>query len=148
MSTIISLGTILFGLIWSQQVPKPLTRRITVLLAITALLQFDTLIGLSSYSIYFITFASIMAGVEPSNSFYLRPYEKNFFLFSSLLFVALSIDSLLDISFQINRVYFGLVYLFAAVILLINDYNRVKSRLGIIIIWSGFAINWLLTVII
>ena len=130
MSTIISLGTILFGLIWSQQVLKPLTRRITVMLAITALLQFDTLIGLSSYSIYFITFASIMAGVEPSNSFYLRPYEKNFFLFSSLLFVALSIDSLLDISFQIN------------------DYNRVKSRLGFIIIWAGFAINWLLAAII
>ncbi len=145
MTLIISLGSILFAFVWAVGIKRPLTQRITVFLAFVSLLQFDTFIGLSTYSFYAITFASILAGIEPGNSLNLKPYQKNFFLATSYIFILFTLENILNFPFTINRAYFGGLYLLVAGIVVLKGFKRVRSRVGVIVIWAGFALNWLLT---
>ena len=142
MTLIVSLGTILFGFIWAARTKKPLTQRITVLLSAAALLQYDTLIGLAPFSFYVITFASVLAGVEPGNSLNLKPYQKTFFLLTSFVFVLFTLEMVLSLPFTINRSYFGMAYIIVAFIVWFLGGKKVKTRLGYMVVWFGIAFDW------
>lgn len=144
MTLIVSIGTILFGFIWAASTKKPQTQRITVLLAGSALLQYDTFIGLAPYSFYIITFASVLAGVEPSNSLNLKPYQKSFFLFTSFIFVLFTLEMALTLPFVIDRFYFGIAYMISAILVWFLGSKKLKSRLGYMVIWFGIAFDWVM----
>lgn len=145
MTHIVSLGSILFAFIWALKVERPLTQRVTAFLAFSSLLPFDSFIGLAPYSFYFITFASILAGIEPGNSLNLKSYQKNFFLVTSFVFVLFALQEILKFPFTINKGYFGFLYLLSAAFIVFEGFKKVNTRLGVIVIWAGYAFNWVLS---
>jgi len=144
LTSVISLIAILFSFVWAERIKKNQTKVITVLLALVSLSQFDTLMGSARIHIYLITFFSVLAGVEPTNSLNLRKGHKIFFVSSAMIFVILLLEDLMKLPFDINRTAFGVLYILGCTMLLFYKPKKVRSRLGYIAIWMAYAVNWVI----
>jgi len=144
MIAFIILSSVLFGFIWAGRIRKRQTKLITVFLALASLSQLDPFIGVAQFSVYLITVASMLAAAEPSNSINLRSHQKAFFIVSAIPFVLLTLLDLSQISLQVDKRYLASVYLLMAFAQLLYKRKKLRSRLGVIVIWAGIALSWLL----
>ena len=144
LSILISIGTILFGLVWASRLRKKQTKSVTIVLALATLTQHDHYIGLDEYSLFIIAAGSLLAGVEPSNSINLKPFQKAYFLIASLIFIILALASIISLPIPINKSYLAILYLSMSLCLLIHKSRKLRSRLGIVVIWAGIVTTWLI----
>lgn len=116
----------------------------TVLLAISTLLKHDTLIGLKPYAPYAFVFFSVLAATESFNSLNLKDRHRAFLVGSSLVIVLFGLMNFLSLPFQIPRYPFAILYVLMFAYFYLKERNKIKSRLGILVIWLAMFISWLI----
>ncbi|MHA7101505.1 hypothetical protein [Roseivirga pacifica] len=126
---------------------KRVTKLTTIALALASVLYLDPVIGIGPFGHYVFAFVSIIAAVEPSHSLNLKAYHKSFFVITGLVVVLFSLLTALRLPFYIPKLPFGVLYLAFFGYYFANDKRRLKSRLGILIVWAGLALRWVITFI-
>ena len=143
IGTVVEIGAAVFALLYSSKVRKPLTKTISVFLAISMLLHFDTLIGVAPYAPFIFAFISLVAAAECFNSLNLKSRHKTFFAVSSFLIVLVELEHLADIPFHLDNPALSILFLFVIGYFLVVDTKRLKSRLSILVLWSAYYLKWL-----
>lgn len=138
-STIIVISGIM-GLLWVKQVHNNFTRLVNIMLSVSAIST-----AISSYSPYGIAFFSLLASFEATNSFSMKRQQVIFMVISGITFFALSLASLFPIPFEIPYWLFSLVFLSAFAFYWKSKKKNIFSRTGILIVWSGIALAWLIS---
>ncbi|GEM_PF-1994623 len=142
--TILEIGAAVFALFYTSKVRKPMTRMITVALAMSMLLKYDTLIGVAPFALYIFAFISLIASAECFNSLNLKTRHRSFFVASSFLIVLVEIEHLAKIPFRIENPVFAFIFFLAAFYFFFTERKKINSRLAIILLWSAYFANWLI----
>ena len=140
-STITIVGA-LVALFLAARAKKPLTKSVTIALALSSVIYLDPVIGVGQFGYLIFAFVSIMAAVEPSNSLNLKSIHKGFFVTVGVIIVLLAASKFLGFSQLIPKYVLGLLYFITLAILWINDKRKLKSRSGILLVWSVEALKW------
>lgn len=143
-STIIVISGIM-GLLWIKQVHNNFTKLVNIMLSVSAISMAIPYLDISSYSHYSIAFFSLLASFEATNSFSMKRQQVIFMVISGITFFALSLASLFPISFEIPYWLFSLAFLSAFAFYWKSKKKNIFSRTGILIVWSGIAVAWLIS---
>ncbi len=147
IASTITITCAIIGLILARNARKPLTKSVTIFLAIASLIYLDPIIGVGKFGIYVFAFASVMASVEPSNSLNLKPYHKTFFIVTAIVIVLMTTAEVLKIDSLIPKYIFGMLYCITFGTLYFKNPKKLKSRVGILIVWLAEAIKWSATIL-
>lgn len=143
--TILSAGAALFLTGYSR---KPITRYITVFLAISSVIYLEPFVGIAPYGYLIYAFASILASVEPGNSLNLKVRHKTFFVAMGIVIVLLATAQFLEFQQYIPVYVLGLLYCSVLAYFLINDKKKkLRSRYGILLVWLATALKWIATIL-
>lgn len=140
-SAIIALFGVL-GLLRIGKVRNAFTQVVNIGLAISALALLVAYFGISQYATYAVAFFSLLASFEATNSFSLERQQIVFFVVSGIVFFFLSATSAITLPFNITVWPVLILYLCGFYYLAIKHYKRIRSRLGILIIWLGLILAW------
>lgn len=148
ISSTITIACAIAALFLTRLSRKPLTRYVTIILSMSSIIYLDRFIGLASYGYLIFAFASILASVEPNNSLNLKVRHKTFFLIMGIVVVLLAAANFLKFEQYIPEYILGICYCVALALFLLTDKKkRFKSRYGILVVWMGTAIKWILTIL-
>ena len=144
LSTAILLFSGVMGLYRSTKAPNPFTKFSTVLLSGACLSLIVPHDLARAYAPYFMAFACFMAGFEPGNSRRLKTIHKTFFGVFGIIFAFVVVDRVL--TWPIALVFWPLVLIYfgALIWLLTKDQKMLRTRMGIIIVWCGLALDHLI----
>jgi hypothetical protein len=115
------------------------------MLSLSAISSAIPYFGISSYSPYAISFFSLLASFEATSSFSMKRPHVGFMVISGITFFVLSMTLLFPIPFEIPYWVFSLLFLIAFSFLWKTKKNNIYSRVGILIVWSGISIAWLVS---
>ncbi len=145
MELAITIIAALFALIWSKNAKKRTTKTATVLLALSSLIEYDPYFGLNHYSVYFLIFFSFFAAIESMNSLRLTRGHQFFFLGCALVIAFFQLIYLINFPFYIPKYPFALLYMVGLIILWVFSKRKIITRLGILVVWLGVAIKWVIS---
>lgn len=143
MELAITIIAALFALVWSKNAKKKTTKVATVLLALSSLIEYDPYFGLSSLSIYLLIFFSFFAAVESRNSIRLTRAHQFFFLGCAGVIAFFQLLDLIDFPFFIPKYPFAILYVISLIVLLTFSRRKILTRLGILAVWLGLALKWI-----
>jgi hypothetical protein len=143
-STIIALAGVM-GLLWIKKIRNNFTKLVNAMLGLSAISIFVPYFGISSYSPYAIAFFSLLASFEATSSFSMQRPQVIFMVISGITFFVLSITLLLPAPFEIPYWAFSSLYLLAFAFHWKTKKKNIYSRTGILIIWGGISIAWLVS---
>ncbi|OEK01386.1 hypothetical protein BFP97_07580 [Roseivirga sp. 4D4] len=143
MELAITIVAAIFALVWSKNAKKKTTKIATVLLALSSLIQYDPYFGLRAYAIYFLIFFSFFAAIESMNSLRLTRGHQFFFLGCATVITFFQLIYLIDFPFHIPKYPFALLYIAGLVILWIFSRRKILTRLGVLAVWLGIALKWM-----
>lgn len=146
-STIIAVSGVM-GLLWIKKVRNNFTKLVNVMLSFSAISIAIPYFGIASYAPYAIAFFSLLASFEATNSFSLNKSQVHFMVISGIAFFGLSLTLLFQIPFQIPYWLFSSLFLIAFAYCWKVKKRNVYSRVGILIVWSGVSIAWLINPLI
>ena len=141
--TIVEICAALFALLYTSKIRKPLTKLISVFLALSSLLQFDTLIGVGPYALYLFALVSLVAAAECFNSLNLKVRHRAFFVITAFLIVLVELEHLFTVPFKLENPVLALIFFVVAGFFFLQEKRKIKSRLAIIVLWSAYFLNWL-----
>lgn len=144
MHLAITLITALLALVWSKNAKKKTTKIATILLAVSSLVQYDPYFGIRSYGIYLLIFFSFFAAIESMNSLRMTRAHHVFFLGSASVVAFFQLILLIELPFYIPKYPFAILYLICFTLFWVFSSRKVFSRLGVLIVWLGVALKWLL----
>lgn len=142
ISSAITIACALLALYLVKFARKPLTRTLSIFLAISSVIYLDPLIGVGQYGSYVFAFASILASVEPSNSLNLKPHHKSFFVITAVVIVLVTVADVLGFGEHIPKYIFGLTYCIVLAILHYRSPKKLRSRSAILVVWLAEAAKW------
>lgn len=143
-STLTLIGAIV-ALMLSSSTRKPLTKTVTIVLALSSIIYLDPLIGVGQFGYIAFALASILAAVEPSNSLNLKTKHKSFFVAMGVVMVLIAVSEFLGFDHLVPKYAFGLLYAGVLAFFWFTDKRRLKSRSGILLVWLIQAIKWIFT---
>jgi hypothetical protein len=143
-STIIALAGVM-GLLWMKKVRNNFTKLVNAMLGLSAISILISYLGISSYSPYAIAFFSLLASFEATSSFSMNRQQVIFMIVSGITFFVLSITMLFPAPFEIPYWAFSILFLLAFVFHWKTKKKNIYSRVGILIVWSGISIAWLVS---
>lgn len=144
MQLAITLITAFLALYWAKNAKKKTTKIATVLLAISSLVQFDPYFGIRSYGIYLLIFFSFFAAIESMNSLRMTRAHHLFFLGSASVITIFQLILLIDFPFYVPKLPFAILYFVCFTLFWVFSKRQIYSRLGVLIVWLGVALKWLL----
>ncbi len=144
MQLAITIITALFAIGWVRRAKKRTTKLATVLLALSTLIQYDPYFGLGGYGIYFIIFFSFFAAIESMNSLRMTRAHQLFFLGSASVITIFQLILLIDFPFYVPKLPFAILYFVCFTMFWVFSKRQIYSRLGVLIVWLGVALKWLL----
>lgn len=144
MGLAITLITALLALGWAKNAKKQTTKIATVTLALSSLIAYDPYFGISSYGIYFLIFFSFFAAIESMNSLRMTRAHHLFFLGSATVIAFFQLILLIDLPFYIPKYPFAILYIASLALFWIFSKRLVLSRFGVLLVWLGVALKWLL----
>lgn len=144
MHLAITLIIAFLALLWVKNAKKKTTKIATVLLAISSLVQYDPYFGIRTYGIYLLIFFSFFAAIESMNSLRMTRAHHLFFLGSASVITIFHVLSLIDFPFYIPKLPFAILYLVCLTLFWVFSKRKIYSRFGILIVWLGVALKWLL----
>jgi hypothetical protein len=142
ISSILTLVCALAGLILVRFARKPLTKMVTVMLALSSIIYLDPIMGIGPFGTYVFAFCSVLASVESANSLNLKNYHKAFLIGTAVVIVLITVSEVLGFDEMIPKYIFGMLYLLGFGVLFLKSFKKIKSRLGILVVWSAEAIKW------
>lgn len=147
MDLTITIVAAFLALIWGGRVKKRTTQMATILLAISSLVEYAPFIRGHSFGYYTFIFFSFFAAIESFNSIRLKASHRSFF------FATASGIAFFELARQLSFPFYIPTNLFAAAYLLLMGYfwftakKIIFSRFGVLIIWAGLAIKWLVALL-
>ncbi|NVK84164.1 MAG: hypothetical protein HWE21_07575 [Cytophagia bacterium] len=120
-----------------------MTKSVAVFLALSSVIYLEPFFGIAQFGPYFFAFASILASVEPSNSLYLKPHQKYFFIATAVVIVLVTVSEVLGFSEMIPKYIFGFLYCLVGGIIYLKNPKKLRSRTPVLVVWLGEAIKWL-----
>jgi hypothetical protein len=145
MGLAITLITALLALGWAKNAKKRTTKIATVLLALSSLIAYDPYLGISSYGIYFLIFFSFFSAIESMNSLRMTWAHHLFFVGSAVVITLFQLMVLIDFPFYIPKYPFAIFYIVCLALLWYFSKRKIFSRFGVLLVWLGVAVKWLLT---
>mgnify|MGYP005812971401 CR=1 FL=1 len=146
ISSTITIACAVAALAFTRFTHKPLTRYITVFLAISSVLYLDRFIGIAPFGYLIYAFASILASVEPNNSLNLKVHHKTFFVAMGVVIVLMAAANFLEFDRFIPAYILGFLYCLILGLFLFKDKKKkLKSRYGILVVWLATALKWIAT---
>lgn len=148
ISSTITIAFAIAALILTRYSRKPLTRYVTIFLAISSVLYLERFVGIAPFGYLIYAFASILASVEPSNSLNLKSYHKSFFVAMGVVIVLMATANFLKFQQYIPVYILGFLYCMVVGVFILKDKKRkLKSRYGILLIWLATALKWIATLL-
>lgn len=147
LSTAIIVVTSFLGFYCTSMAKKPMTKYVIVILGLASLLTSPYLNSLAPFSTYFYVFVSFVAAIEPQSSLHLKAKHKAFFSVVGFIIVLVFILQMLQIGIELPKYPFGIGYLLSFALLWLTSMKKIKTRLGILIIWAGQFSLWSIQVL-
>lgn len=144
MGFTITIVTAFLALIWGGKVKKRTTQLATVLLAISSLVEYAPFIRGNHFGYYIFIFFSFFAAIECFNSLRLQLGHRAFFFAVAVVIAFFELSQTLSFPFYIPTYPFSLLYLMAMAYLWFTHKRVIFSRFGILIVWAGLALKWLI----
>lgn len=144
MQFAITLVTAFSALYLVQNVKKKMTKAAVVLLVISSLIEYDPYFGIGRYGIYFIIFFSFFAAIESLNSMRMTRVHNAFFLGSAIVIALFELLILIGFPFDIPKYPFAFFYLIGFSLCYMLSRRKIFTRLGVLVVWLGVALKWLL----
>ncbi|KOF02102.1 hypothetical protein AWW67_10390 [Roseivirga seohaensis] len=145
-SLIIALAGV-FGLFKLKKAKSQFTKLVIVLLGFSAIASVVNYYEISTYAPVAIGFFSLLASFESTSSFSMKKPQILFFVLSGLGFFIFSLASVLPLDVYIIDWPFLILFFIGLGYHWFNHGKKIKSRMGILIVWSGLAISWLFTLV-
>jgi len=145
MELAITIIAALFALIWSKNAKKKTTKTATVLLALSSLIEYDPYFGLNHYAVYLLIFFSFFAAIESMNSLRLTRGHQFFFFGCAAVITFFQLIYLIDFPFYIPKYPFALLYMVGLIILWFFSKRKILTRLGVLAVWLGVALKWIVS---
>lgn len=133
-----------FAFLWAGGVKKRNTQLATVLLALSSLIEHIPLYGLDNYGGYAFVFFSFFAAIETFNSLRMTVSQRMLFLSCAIVILFFELAYRLSFPFHIPKYPFAMLYLLVFFYTWKVSRKKIHSRLGVLIVWSGLALRWLL----
>jgi len=143
MNLIITLIAVFAAFLWAGKIKKRTTQWTTVLLAFSSLIDFVPFFKGYQVGQYIFIFFSFFAGIESLNSLRLTIAHRILFLATPTIIAFFELIERLSVPYYIPKYPFVLIYFATIIYFWWSSRNKVSSRLGIIIIWAGLALKWL-----
>ena len=142
LSTIIIVVSSLLGFNFMRKAKKPMTKYITLILGLASLLTLPYFHFLQPFSAYFYVLVSFVAAIEPQSSLHLKQSHKTFFAIVGFVLVLVLVTDLLQMGAAIPKYPLGLLYVGSFAALWFFSFRKIKTRLGILMIWLGQFALW------
>tara|TARA_R110000796_G_scaffold77585_1_gene173408 strand:+ start:138774 stop:139232 length:459 start_codon:yes stop_codon:yes gene_type:complete len=141
-----SLIVVLAGFLGLLNVKKSrsqFTKLVIVLLGFSAIATAVNYYEISTYAPVAIGFFSLLASFESTSSFSMKRPQIIFFVLSGFGFFVFSLASVLPLDVYIIDWPFLILFFIGFGYHWHNHRKKLKSRIGVLIIWLGLALSWL-----
>ncbi|WP_323756624.1 hypothetical protein [Roseivirga sp.] len=145
-SLIVALAGV-FGLFNVKKSRSQFTKVVIVLLGFSAIASVVNYYEISSYAPIAVGFFSLLASFESTSSFSMKRSQVAFFVLSGFGFFVFSMASVLPMDFQVLDWPFLILFFVGFGYHWHKHGEKIKSRMGVLVVWSGLAISWLFTLI-
>ncbi|KYG75446.1 hypothetical protein [Roseivirga echinicomitans] len=145
-SLIVALAGV-FGLLNVKKSRNQFTKVVIVLLGFSAIASVINYYEVSFYAPIAIGFFSLLASFESTSSFLMKRSQVAFFVLSGFGFFVFSMASVLPIDFSVLDWPFLILFFIGFGYQWYRHGEKIKSRMGILIVWSGLAISWLFNLV-
>lgn len=146
-SFIVALAGV-FGLFKVKKSKSQFTKLVTVLLSLGAIASIVNYYEISTYSPVALGFFSLLASFESTSSFSMQRSQIVFFVLCGFGFFVFSIISVLPIEIKVFDWPFLLLFFIGLGYYWYYSKRKLRSRVGILIVWSGLAIARLFSLIV
>lgn len=147
MGFTITIVAAFLALIWGGRVKKRTTQLATVLLAISSLVEYAPFIRGYNFGHYVFIFFSFFAAIECFNSLRLKFSHQAYFVVTPLVIGFFELAKQMSFPYYIPTYPFAVAYLFLMGYFWFTVKRIVFSRFGILIVWAGLAIKWLVALL-
>tara|TARA_R110001599_G_scaffold151792_5_gene336814 strand:- start:20960 stop:21418 length:459 start_codon:yes stop_codon:yes gene_type:complete len=146
-SLIVALAGVL-GLLNVKKSRSQFTKLVIVLLGFSAIASVVNYYEVSTYAPVAIGFFSLLASFESTSSFSMKRPQMAFFVLSGFGFFVFSMASVLPLDIYVLDWPFLILFFIGFGYHWYNHKTKLKSRVGILIIWSGLAFSWLFSLVV
>lgn len=147
MGFTITIVAAFLALIWGGRVKNRTTQFAAIMLAVSSLLEYAPFIRGHYFGYYFFIFFSFFAAIECFNSLRLKSSHRAYFVLTASVIAFFELARLLSFPYHIPTYPFAITYLLLMAYFWFTAKRIVFSRFGILIVWAGLAIKWLVVLL-
>lgn len=147
MGFTITIVAAFLALIWGGRVKKKTTQVATVMVAISSLVAYAPFIRGQDFGYYIFIFFSFFAAIECFNSLRLRSSHRAYFVITASIIGFFELTRLMSFPYYIPAYPFAIAYLLLMAYFWVTAKRMVFSRFGILIVWAGLAMKWLVALL-